>query len=258
MAAAPGALPVEQSRRLERMRREPLYLLDASAVITNEGSAREDAVLRYHVSGSTGTMYTVGVERRRLSCTCPDFTAGARRHGVECKHCCFVVYRVLGDAFAAHHFDTTHRRRIGDEQWRRWCDRTRRLHQHQHASGDSSAAGSGGGGANDEQPFDWTHDPAWCRAAGLVPAADYDADASGAELQCAICFDELRAATGSTKLLVQCGTCSKCVHRSCADQWVRTGDHDCCVYCRSPLVYAAVLAERDAHGDAARKRRRTE
>lgn len=258
MAAATSALPVEQSRRLERMRREPLYLLDASAVIANEGSDRDDgAVLRYHVSGSTGTLYTVSVERRRLSCTCPDFTTGARRHGVECKHCCFVVYRVLGDAFAAQHFDAARRRRIGDDQWRRLCDRTRRLHQHQHSHNGDSPATSGGSG-NDEQPYDWTHDPAWRQATGLVSAADYDADATGAELQCAICFDELRAAAGSTQLLVQCGTCSKCVHRSCADQWVRTGDHDCCVYCRSPLVYAAVLAERDAHGDAARKRRRTE
>lgn len=89
-AAAPATtLPHEQATRLERMYREPLYLMDI-------GSDN-----KFTMTGSTGNLYTVTINAAATSatalapCTCPDAKMHARRAGVVCKHGCFVLLKVL-------------------------------------------------------------------------------------------------------------------------------------------------------------------
>lgn len=275
---------VEQQKRLDRMRRDPLYLIDARA---------SDDTLHYRISGSTGNVYDVTIAHV-LDCSCPDASSGARRHRVLCKHCCFVVHRVLGESLTARSFWSQPRNRIARQKFDEWQHVTCTLPQFVHdespaalqipeavrhgfpedlpavaasapilvsrggGGSGSGGAASGNGGARSARATavvssdQWTADVAWREAAGVVLVSDYDASAPGAETQCAVCFDDL-VATQHTHL-VRCGTCNKCLHQTCADQWIRTGDHDYCVYCRSDLAYAAVLLELNDHTPQKRRR----
>lgn len=272
-------LSVEQQKRLDRMRREPLYLIDARA---------SDDTLHYRISGSTGNVYDVTIGHT-LRCSCPDASSGARRHSVLCKHCCFVVHRVLGESVTTMSVWSQPRNRIGGQQFNEWQHVTCSLPQFVHdespaavlipepvrhrfsdelpAVGGAASASvirrtANGGGARSARvgasivvsSDPWTSDVAWRAAAGIVLVSDYDALAPGAETQCAVCFDDLVARQHTH--LVRCGTCNKCLHRTCADQWIRAGDHDYCVYCRSDLAYAAVLVELDDQHCTPQKRRR--
>lgn len=271
------------------MRREPLYLISACA---------SDSELHYRVSGSTGNVYEVTIDQT-LRCSCPDASAGARRHEVLCKHGCFVVRRVLGEPLATVIFCSKRRNRIADQQFEEWRHVTHTLPQFVLSESPSASvpylpqfvqsqspaplvpygsthvfpdelpgaaavaarrgsAPRGGGAAGGATAVmvssdHWSDDVVWREAAGIVLVADYDASADGAETHCTVCFDALVAPTHTQ--LVRCGTCSKCLHRTCADQWIRTGDHDYCVYCRSDLAYAAVVVELDQQR-ASQKRRR--
>lgn len=75
-----------QLDRLERVD-QPFYVLDAQPV---------DGGVACRVSGSTGAPYRVALADGRFKCSCPDHALGARKHGVVCKHVCFLVWTVGG------------------------------------------------------------------------------------------------------------------------------------------------------------------
>lgn len=87
----------KQWDRIRRMRSQPLYLIDATYM---EGTL----IPKYIVSGATGSIYTVTLQQPRddvtynrddITCTCPDYSGHARTANVVCKHCCYVLERVL-------------------------------------------------------------------------------------------------------------------------------------------------------------------
>lgn len=48
------------------------------------------------ISGSSGVKYKVTIPiNGRISCSCPDFTHGAKAQECVCKHCLHVIYNVL-------------------------------------------------------------------------------------------------------------------------------------------------------------------
>lgn len=55
----------------------------------------DENMITMHISGSTQNIYTVTInlQHANIFCNCPDHKT--RHNSLVCKHCCFVLYRVL-------------------------------------------------------------------------------------------------------------------------------------------------------------------
>lgn len=74
-----------RSSRGERALCQSMYLLDA------EHRGRDE--WRFEVQGSMGVSYDLDFTQNAIKCSCPDFY----RRKETCKHCFFIVGRVLSD-----------------------------------------------------------------------------------------------------------------------------------------------------------------
>lgn len=86
-------LDYNQIARIKRMQTESLYLIAVDSEGTN--------VATFKVSGSTANLYNIKVKFNTdilgdfINCNCPDATNHAEDLDVKCKHCCFVLIKVL-------------------------------------------------------------------------------------------------------------------------------------------------------------------
>jgi hypothetical protein len=71
----------EQEKRYNKIFHEEFFLLNYSDHV-------------FSISGSTKNTYTILLEDLKLSCNCPDMKSHARRHGVLCKHICFIYHKI--------------------------------------------------------------------------------------------------------------------------------------------------------------------
>jgi len=224
---------------MARMQRESHFLLGA-AVDGSEGS------LNFDVSGSTGNRYSVQLRlfgnQVQTHCTCPDFDSYAQRWAVACKHCCFVFCRALRMPMASLAVGNSSLRTLPARHWQQLCDRTQALAR-------QSPLLDG-----DEQQLLGQQNKEMCvetrQSFGVELVSEQDPATS--EDECAICFEKLNR-DGASGQLIRCGECSKLNHRACVDTWIRVGNNETCVYCRSHLVYAMLF---QADGKRLNKQRR--
>ena len=210
-------LPLGQLKRLDRMRRERHYLLDLKL-------EKEKSVLS--ISGSTGNIYTIQIDQNGIECDCPDFCGYAEADGYYCKHCCFVIYRILSSNLTSNDVDP---RRISKEKLAIWQEALAK-----------------------KSPTQLSHviSPILCQKyAKMCKSDNTDLPKFGLvsidqckkkeklEDSCGICYEDLQGA----QMLVECGECFNLLHKDCADIWLRKGTVETCVYCRAPLAYAFSL-----------------
>ncbi len=52
----------------------------------------------FRVNGSKGDVYKITIDRsnKTLTCSCPDAQTHAKRNKYLCKHCCYVLCKLLG------------------------------------------------------------------------------------------------------------------------------------------------------------------
>ena len=78
----------EQYKRYRKMASDPIQYL--------YGTHDNKKNLYFLVSGSSGTHYKVTIPTNgKISCSCPDFTHGAKEQECVCKHCLYIIYNVL-------------------------------------------------------------------------------------------------------------------------------------------------------------------
>ncbi len=79
---------LQQKQRYNRIFEEDLYLLDKKYNQTN---------MIFHISGSTANVYkvTINWNNNSIYCSCPDMKTWAASYHCVCKHCCFVIFRVM-------------------------------------------------------------------------------------------------------------------------------------------------------------------
>ncbi len=78
----------EQYKRYRKMSSEPIQCLYE----THDKKKN----IYFLISGSSGTKYKVAIYTDgKISCSCPDFTHGAKIQECVCKHCLHVIYNVL-------------------------------------------------------------------------------------------------------------------------------------------------------------------
>jgi hypothetical protein len=78
----------QQLNRIDKINYEPLYLLNK----TNENNK-----LTFEISGSTNNIYKVQLyfTSKMIYCNCPDAKKWCKLDNIICKHCCFILLKVL-------------------------------------------------------------------------------------------------------------------------------------------------------------------
>lgn len=83
-------MKIKQHERFQKIFYESLFLLN----IVNK---THDVIFK--VAGSTSNVYSVRInksfELNNIFCDCPDSKKWANIHGVVCKHCVFIIFKVL-------------------------------------------------------------------------------------------------------------------------------------------------------------------
>ena len=81
-----------QYKRYAKLSIEPFYLLNKKY---------EDNKYIFDMSGSQQDIYTVTIYdntseyQGKITCNCPDMNSWAKKQHVVCKHCCFILFKVL-------------------------------------------------------------------------------------------------------------------------------------------------------------------
>lgn len=173
-----------------------------------------------NISGSTSNVYTVSINRRRktIKCDCPDSKSWARRNRCVCKHCCFVLCKVL------RVFPPT----IGICDLEFW--QTLRFDANDMAIIDQNmerllTEGSKYGCREMTQRFENLKQPVF------EPTSEKLSDLTD-EDECPICFDSIITDKAS---LVICPVCKNLIHQECMEKWLVSGSGKTCVYCRSDI-----------------------
>lgn len=78
----------QQIIRYDKIFSESFYLLNKT---------QHDNKLCFDISGSSSNVYKVNIYygSKMIYCNCPDAKKWAKNHNVICKHCCFVLFKVL-------------------------------------------------------------------------------------------------------------------------------------------------------------------
>ncbi len=231
-------LPEEQFKRLDRMRLERHYLLNL-----NVDSTDEQTVATLSVSGSTGNIYTIIVNSEGIECNCPDFDGFADLKGVYCKHCCFVIYRVLKSRLFQDNVDP---RRLSKNQLDLWLKDLEKIAQKPITALASVVSPTLHKKFVDMEKLEDCD--ASAKDFGIVKAEECKIQ-SKLEDDCGICYETLK----TKDLLIECGECSNILHKECADFWLRKGTVETCVYCRGTLAYALYL--QNEPGDSKKRKR---
>ena len=197
------AMTPEQRKRFDKLRTESFFVLGRS---TGRSTAE---LYRFDVSGSKRTKYSVVFHASgTVSCTCMDSKMAAKKAGVMCKHCCFVMTRVLKYPEHGSFYETY---RFAGSDLDDFASKVVAL----GATLDVDALNA---------------DLARARASARDDAFDdefsrYREPDPGAE--CAVCYTELSCA----RPLVGCPTCQNAMHVDCATKW--TSYKKTCPFCRS-------------------------
>ena len=213
----------DQKIRIQRVHKQTFYLIDKTI---------SDDLFIFQISGSTANLYTVTINSsgydldKLITCNCPDSTSWAKHAGVKCKHCCFVLLKVLNldidsilddDIYDSN--DVFYNKLIIDscnnlvvkqelinEEYAR---KYKQMKQIEIKSNSTSASGSG------KKQIEITLKNKFSVTKEIEE-----------NLDCPICFDELE-----TKNSNQCPTCRNIVHNQCIKKWLSLGNKSC-VYCR--------------------------
>lgn len=256
----------EQRKRFEKLHTDEFYLLQVSrepaAAFPDDGAAKQ-IMFRVGIVGSTKNVYEALLYTdRSFFCNCPDGKTHAKRHGVQCKHVCFLVQRVLRLDFVRDVYNTKFH--VADDKWEGTVAKLERLARGEvdravthdaltarwrETKGEPAACGAGAAACG--------AGVATCGAGvatcGVGTAGTSDADLWAPHLAaldklaeddvCAICYAEFVPAHPATIVMAnELQSCAKCkgyVHTKCMDKWISMG-RPTCVNCNQAFHPVAV------------------
>ena len=197
-------MDLQQEKRYAKLNTDLFYLLDREC---------KSGDYEFHVSGSTRNVYTVTIypEKSTIFCTCPDAKSWAQKYDCICKHCLFVLFRVLKvfDCKTQSFF----------EKLLFTADEIERIHvsfAYLTAHLDDSLIN--GELSKRYESLKITKEPSAVR----FEANDL----------CGVCFLELTDDSGDTYMV--CPQCNKPAHSECIKKWLSSGQ-ELCVYCRQKV-----------------------
>lgn len=203
-------LSPNQLRRLQRMYTERFYVLH-----TEYDEATQSG--HFKVSGSTGSVYTVGLNGAgAFDCDCPD-SIGRLSHEPDliCKHRCFVLYKVSRCDVET----VSPSPRLRGSALKRVRQRLR----------DSSADPSTLSANVSDPALRANYERIVGAVEELISGPSFEAPPLLGDQadDCAVCYDSL--AEGAR---LACPDCRNSIHKDCMMRWVRSGKITC-PFCRS-------------------------
>jgi hypothetical protein len=256
----------QQINRYNRAMTQPLYLLDKYYENKDENNDGTIDVSEYNtvqkqtkqtkqhieesnynynhlvfkICGSTKNVYTIELKNSSIICDCPDYISGCVKHQVICKHCCFVLFKVLhllDDIFEPikydkqivlmeHQINYLKQRfstiimsiQLNNLRNDTLIDETM-LNKYQHLKKNNEIANKNENIVNEPK----CHKNKFVYTGDLTSAKEKNND-------CPICFCEFDLAT---KIAI-CPVCKNILHVDCAKKWINMGKTSC-VYCRSNI-----------------------
>ena len=197
----------QQILRLDKVYNEDFYLLD---------KYEEDNKCVFKICGSTKNIYEVKLyfNSKRIFCNCPDSRSWARKYNVICKHCCFVVFKVLKlNINKDEYLDTLV---FSNEQIDALKQVFSKINMNSNEDFINSVYSEKYKNIENNHNENLT----------IVPR---DSD----DEFCAICYDEFVDITNKDENR-QCKTCMKILHKKCLEKWLKMGNQSC-PYCRTPI-----------------------
>lgn len=194
-------LSFQQQKRIQRLNKERHYLLDIS---------KSDTLVTYAVSGSTGNVYMVTIHLNPMdteigiTCNCPDTNNQALQYNCLCKHCCFVLLKVLKlneDSF----YTALKEKHISvDTMTETICCETSQV-----------------------EYYDPEYRERYLQMKGSITEFTMIHKDLTKE-ECPVCFDSF-----INDSAVSCPCCRNSIHNECMERWLQ--NHDTCVLCRSDV-----------------------
>lgn len=192
----------QQKKRFNKVFKDKFYLIHRNI---------KGKILEFKMSGSTSNLYTVTIKDKEIRCDCPDMKSWAKRFDCVCKHCCFVLHKVL-DMFDeySYFFDTLI---FTDTEMKEIRKKTISLNMKNNILVN--------------QQFRKKYKEL---ISGETKLKSYDRTKEvGDEDLCAICLDNFY----DKKHDFQCPVCNNLTHKECVNNWF--DHHDECVYCRQNI-----------------------
>lgn len=195
----------DQQIRIDRAFSQDFFLIDHKDTM-NE--------FIYNISGSTANLYTVKIKNNPsemdfndlINCDCPDSTTGAKQKGVKCKHCCFMLLKVLKINVRSLDKNYMDGKSVNVEEIIEACknmivsgELINETYQRRYLSKTDNIE----------------------TKSEFIVTKEIESDSD-----CPICFDEM-----IDRLNSQCPTCSNIVHTKCIEKWLAFGNNSC-PYCR--------------------------
>ena len=77
-----------QQKRINTSKKNKLFILDYN---------NKECHYEFKITGSTLNVYNIEINKnnKNIKCSCPDFKSWARYSNCVCKHCCFLLIKVL-------------------------------------------------------------------------------------------------------------------------------------------------------------------
>jgi len=206
----------EQVQRINRSLIERFYLI---------GNLKSENTLKFDISGSTGNIYRIiiNLTDNNIKCNCPDF---ARCEGLKCvcKHCCFILLKVLKVYIICDNGYLLNRRRMDSFSA---FPKTLKFNGYEKNFIINSYANLL---TNlDEDNYDRVLVERYLllknnRCNSLFDNGLHELDKRD---NCPICLNEFEDRKG----LINCPTCKKYIHKDCINRWVKIKRS--CPMCRS-------------------------
>jgi hypothetical protein len=202
-----------QKQRFHKIFYENIYLLDLDKMNKN-----------FTISGSTANVYKCQIVNNKIKCDCPDNNGNTFRNKCVCKHCCFILCKVLKlmknktDGEQHPFFERLY---FTDEELVFITNQISTLNIYNENN-------------------DYINHDLCSKFTNINMNVDNDNNNNKINIFaqtkkttdddcCVICFDNF-----STIDNVECPTCHNIVHKKCMDKWMEMNKKNC-VYCRSDI-----------------------
>lgn len=196
-------ISIDQNKRYNKIYTDKIYLLEL--IKNNESNSK----YIFKLSGSTKNVYEIKLDSKSIWCDCPDMKSYAHKKNIICKHCCFVLFKILKYNLTEYfnNFQNTGKHNLELEYLEDKCNNINFGSDIQNSS-ISNKYNEIKNSNNPKNKFEQTK---------VVNDED----------SCPICFDDF-----INTVNLQCPTCKNLIHQECMKKWISSGKSTC-VYCRS-------------------------
>ena len=199
-----SSLSYSQKKRLTKINIEKFYLIDKKT---------QNNSLIWIVTGSTFNVYnvTLNLQNNSLKCNCQDFTTWAKKAECLCKHCCFVLVKILKNDIDLNQSTIFQSQIFSQFEKLNIINNFKSEIQH-----------------NNDHEYKLVLNQYDKMLRQQLNPSCFES-VSKTDHNCPICYEDIEH---NIKHL-ECPDCKKSFHKNCIEMWLMNGTNNSCPYCRS-------------------------